>query len=181
IKMDENLEYPMAESPIIRSPMIESPITRSPMIESQIVENPMEETQIEEIHLIEDQGESSLLQNTLRKHKSRKNETPEKREARLRHLLELEASLTDNSSQDPRNIESESDIHMDELNTQYENNLLQNIESVTNNIHVNELNLQNDNNLVQNIESDTNLLQNNITILVNSLSTVLDKYDKVLL
>ncbi|KAF0561728.1 hypothetical protein F8M41_019351 [Gigaspora margarita] len=178
--MDKNLENPIAESPIIGSPMIKSPITRSPMIKSPIVESLIEETQIEEIHLIEDQGESSLLWDTLRKH---------------RNLLELEASLTDNSSQNSQNIESKSDMHMDKLNTQDENNnnLLQNIELVTD-THVNELNLQMiiicSKILSQvtdvpvnelNLQNDTNLLQNNITILVNLLFIVLDKSDKVLL
>ncbi|KAF0543816.1 hypothetical protein F8M41_003306 [Gigaspora margarita] len=65
-------------------------------------------------------------------------------------LLKLEASLTDNSSQDPQNIKSESDMHINELNIQDENNLLQNIELVTN-MSVNEPNLQNNNNLLQNI------------------------------
>ncbi|CAG8791870.1 5467_t:CDS:1, partial [Gigaspora margarita] len=76
---------PIAESPIIKSPMIKNLITRSPMIKSPIVKSPIKETQTEEIHLIEDQEESSFLQNTLRKCKSRKI----KYQKNMKHILDM--------------------------------------------------------------------------------------------
>ncbi|CAG8610513.1 10516_t:CDS:1, partial [Gigaspora rosea] len=117
----------MVESPI----MVESPvIVESPlMVESPtIVESPMVESSMEEENQT---GENSILRDTLRKRKSRKNESHEQCEARLdrdrerkwqkrakdklhrveKGLEEFEANLTDDSNRD---FQSEIDIDMNE-------------------------------------------------------------------
>ncbi|CAG8503559.1 10031_t:CDS:2, partial [Racocetra fulgida] len=142
--MEENsmAENSIIESPMIGSPMIESPIIESSMIESVTEESPTEGSLMEESLMEENQmgeeneiGESLVLRDTLRKRKSRKNESPQRREIRLARererkwqkraenmlrkfeadLIELEASLTDNSNQDSR---SEFDVRVDELDVQ---------------------------------------------------------------
>ncbi|KAF0512365.1 hypothetical protein F8M41_018027 [Gigaspora margarita] len=111
----------MVKSPVI----VESPL----MVESPtIVESPMVESSIEEKNQT---GENSVLQNTLNKHKSRKNESHEQCEAHLecdrerkwhkrakdklhnieKGLEEFEANLTDDSNRD---FQSEIDIDMNE-------------------------------------------------------------------